>query len=430
MTKYLVKKQGFVDKMAASSHLVSHEKQIEHILNGLSPEYESFVTSISTRPGDSEASNHITPDINNLAMPVKYGGTNKILVGNGQGLTITHSGSNSNVSPWHQHLGHSSMKVVESLLSNCKVQVQEESPTQNFDTLLPTDPHISTLSTHPMQTHSKLGIFKPRALVASVSSTTKPNSHIQALHIPEWTTPMQEKYNTLLCNNTWSLVPLPPNQSVIGFHHNWPLDKSTSIMPSYMVISPIVTRNNNQLISKSILIFITNLHSKIWASFITFLGLNIYIEDLLTKTRMIGATPIAISCFTSFQLSQYDGTLLENATMYRSTVGALQYLTISRPEIAFVVSKVNQFMHKSTDLHWKASKRLLRYLKGTMHYGLFITLASQLDLVAYSDVDWASNPDDRKSTSGCCIYLGSSLVSWGAKKQSVVSHSSTESECR
>ena len=138
------------------------------------------------------------------------------------------------------------------------------------------------------------------------------------------------------------------------------------------------------------------------------------IEDLLTKTRMIGATPIAISCFTSFQLSQYDGTLLENATMYRSTVGALQYLTISRPEIAFVISKVNQFMHKSTDLHWKASKRLLRYLKGTMHYGLFITLASQLDLVAYSDVDWASNPDDRKSTSGCCIYLGSSLVSWGA----------------
>ena len=154
------------------------------------------------------------------------------------------------------------------------------------------------------------------------------------------------------------------------------------------------------------------------------------IEDLLTKTRMIGATPIAISCFTSFQLSQYDGTLLENATIYRSTVGALQYLTISRPEIAFVVSKVNQFIHKSTDLHWKASKRLLRYLKGTMHYGLFITLASQLDLVAYSDVDWASNPDDRKSTSGCCIYLGSSLVSWGAKKQSVVSHSSTESECR
>ncbi|RVW66484.1 Retrovirus-related Pol polyprotein from transposon RE1 [Vitis vinifera] len=139
-----------------------------------------------------------------------------------------------------------------------------------------------------------------------------------------------------------------------------------------------------------------------------------YIEDLLTKTRMIGATPIAISCFTSFQLSQYDGTLLENATMYRSTVGALQYLTISRPEIAFVISKVNQFIHKSTDLHWKASKRLLRYLKGTMHYGLFITLASQLDLVAYSDVDWASNPDDRKSTSGCCIYLGSSLVSWGA----------------
>ena len=144
-----------------------------------------------------------------------------------------------------------------------------------------------------MQTHSKLGLFKPRALVASVSSTTKPNSHIQALHIPEWTTPMQEKYNTLLCNNTWSLVPLPPNQSVIGckwifrlkknpdgsiqrhktrlvvkgftqrprfdfsdtfslvvkattiriiialaVHHNWPLDKSTSIMPSYMVILP------------------------------------------------------------------------------------------------------------------------------------------------------------------------------------------------
>ena len=66
-----------------------------------------------------------------------------------------------------------------------------------------------------------------------------------------------------------------------------------------------------------------------------------YIEDLLTKTRMIGATPITTPCLTSFQLSQYDGTPLENAIMYRSIVGALQYLTLTRPEITFVVNKAS-----------------------------------------------------------------------------------------
>jgi hypothetical protein len=109
-------------------------------------------------------------------------------------------------------------------------------------------------------------------------------------------------------------------------------------------------------------------------------------------------------------------------------VGALQYLSLTRSNIGFAVSKVSQFMHEPHDLHWTVVKRILRYLKSTADYGLFINKCSSSQLYAYSDADWAGCPDDRKSTSGYCIYLGSNLLSWSSKKQPTVSRSSTEAE--
>ncbi|XP_062119207.1 secreted RxLR effector protein 161-like [Humulus lupulus] len=129
-------------------------------------------------------------------------------------------------------------------------------------------------------------------------------------------------------------------------------------------------------------------------------------------------------------LSKNDGAVLSNPTMYRSAIGALQYLCHTRPDIAFAVNKLSQFLQCPTTSHWSGVKRVLRYLKGTLHYGLHLGYCERLVLVGYSDADWACCPDDRRSIAGYCIYFGDSLVSWSSKKQAVVSRSSTESEYR
>ncbi|XP_028095340.1 uncharacterized protein LOC114295309 [Camellia sinensis] len=108
---------------------------------------------------------------------------------------------------------------------------------------------------------------------------------------------------------------------------------------------------------------------------------------------------------------------------------ALQYLTITRPDIAFTVNSACQYMHAPLLSNFNAVKHLLRYLKGTLDKGLQFQ-PSPLVLIAYSDSDWAGNAIDRRSTIGFCIFLGPNLVSWSAKKQPTVSRSSTEAEYR
>ncbi len=81
-----------------------------------------------------------------------------------------------------------------------------------------------------------------------------------------------------------------------------------------------------------------------------------------------------------------------------------------------------------TDEHWGAVKRILRYLKGSVDHGLLISNRSSFELHAYTDADWAGCPDDRRSTSGFCVFLGTNLLSWGSKKQHTVSRSSTEAD--
>ena len=106
-------------------------------------------------------------------------------------------------------------------------------------------------------------------------------------------------------------------------------------------------------------------------------------------------------------------------------------MTITRPDIAHVVNSVSQFLHSPTKDHFFAVKRILRYVKGTLHFGLtFHSFAALGALVAYSDADWVGCPDTRRSTSGYSIYLGNNLVSWSAKKQPIVSRSSYEFEYR
>jgi hypothetical protein len=154
-----------------------------------------------------------------------------------------------------------------------------------------------------------------------------------------------------------------------------------------------------------------------------------YVSELLDRVHMTRAKPAKTPIPAGSQLSQHDGDPLPNATEYRHLVGALQYCTLTRPDISFAVNQLCQFMHSPTTTHWTAAKRVLRYLKGSINHGLHFAKGS-LHLNAYSDSDWAGNPDDRRSTTGYALFLGPCLISWCAKKQSVVSKSSTEAEYR
>jgi hypothetical protein len=161
-----------------------------------------------------------------------------------------------------------------------------------------------------------------------------------------------------------------------------------------------------------------------------FLSQGQYAGDLLERAGMTNCKPVATPADTQQKASAGDGILLDDATSYRSIVGALQYLTITRPDIAYAVQQVCLHMHTPRDVHLTMLKRILRYIKGTIHFGIQLRTASPSTITAYSDADWAGCPDTRRSTSGFCIFFGNSLVSWSSKRQTTVSRSSAEAEYR
>ncbi|KAM6574328.1 hypothetical protein CsatA_022655 [Cannabis sativa] len=128
--------------------------------------------------------------------------------------------------------------------------------------------------------------------------------------------------------------------------------------------------------------------------------------QLLQDTGYLGSKPASTPMEPNLKLSTESGELIPNPKQYRSLIGKLIYLTITRPDISYAVNKLSQglFYHSTTP--------------------------SPLQLHAFADADWAACPDSRRSISGYCVFLGHSLLSWKSKKQQTISRSSAEAEYR
>ncbi|XP_021856080.1 uncharacterized mitochondrial protein AtMg00810-like [Spinacia oleracea] len=155
-----------------------------------------------------------------------------------------------------------------------------------------------------------------------------------------------------------------------------------------------------------------------------------YALDLLKEHHMVDVKPVLLPMESNLKLTTDKGELLPSPTPYQRLLGRLIYLTITRTDISFTVQLLSQFMHQPTLVHMQAAKRLLTYIAGTVNQGILLASTSAATLTSYCDSDWDGCPMSRRSTSGYCIFLGKSPVSWKAKKQSVVARSSAEAEYR
>ena len=161
-----------------------------------------------------------------------------------------------------------------------------------------------------------------------------------------------------------------------------------------------------------------------------FVNQHKYIQDLITLASLEDTSSVDTPMEVNVKYRKDEGDFLDEPTLYRRLVRSLIYLITTRPDISYAVYQVSQFMSSPRHLQLAAVHRIIRYLRGSPTRGLFFPTDTSLQLVAYSDADWAGCPDTRRSTTGWCMFLGDALISWRCKKQDRVSKSSTEAEYR
>ncbi|GKU94475.1 hypothetical protein SLEP1_g7971 [Rubroshorea leprosula] len=159
-----------------------------------------------------------------------------------------------------------------------------------------------------------------------------------------------------------------------------------------------------------------------------FISQKKYVQDILDRFRMKNSNPVSTPIEPSLKLVRNPRGKEINSTLCKQIVGTLMYLTATRPDIMHAVSLINRYMDCLKEVHLVAAKRILRYLQGTVEYGLFYKNGEKSELFRFTNSDFARDLDDRKSTSSYVFIMGTTAISWTSRKQSIVTLSTTEAE--
>ena len=145
-----------------------------------------------------------------------------------------------------------------------------------------------------------------------------------------------------------------------------------------------------------------------------------YALDLLVLFSMTECNPATSPFLSGIEFQDAGTTPLVDSTLYWQLVGSLLYLTHTRPDISFSIGVCSRYMQEPHELHWKAAKRILRYVKGTPSFGIFYAADCPLSQIGCTDSDWADDGTVHKSTFGYVFSFGSGPFNYSSKKQSTI----------
>ncbi|RVW50977.1 Retrovirus-related Pol polyprotein from transposon RE1 [Vitis vinifera] len=152
-----------------------------------------------------------------------------------------------------------------------------------------------------------------------------------------------------------------------------------------------------------------------------FISQKKYVGEILDRIQMKDCNPVNTPSEFGMKLNKDNGG--KNVmTLLQTNSGEFNVLTATRPDIMHVVSVISIYMECPTKIHLLAAKRIFRYLQGTKEFGLFYKNGEKSDLFGFTDSDYAGDLDDRKSTSGYVLMMGTRAVSWSSKKQPIVTY--------
>ncbi|XP_058753244.1 secreted RxLR effector protein 161-like [Vicia villosa] len=127
---------------------------------------------------------------------------------------------------------------------------------------------------------------------------------------------------------------------------------------------------------------------------------------------MDDANPVGTLMECGSKLSKHENAEIVDPTLYKSLVVNLRYLTCTRPDILYFVGVISRYMEAPTITYFKVAKRILRYIKGTINFGLHYYSSNNYEIVGYSDSDWSGDLDDRKSTIDFVLFMGDTTFTW------------------
>ncbi|WVZ20683.1 hypothetical protein V8G54_008005 [Vigna mungo] len=292
----------------------------------------------------------------------------------------------------------------------------------------------STKCLHPLESVLSYTSVSPSHChyLMSLSSEQEPTNYQEAIKQSYWKEAMKSEIEALVLNKTWDIVETPLNVKPIGCKWVYKIKrrpdgtveryKARLVAKGFTQIEDGIF-NNLMLAMRS---YTVNFLKMFTWSFL----LVSWVTAVHNDSGMTGSKPCSTPMDSALHLHQDSTEPLADPLSYRRLIGRLLYLASTCPDITFATQQLSQFMGNPTQMHLRAAMRVLHYLKSSPGKGLMFRRDSPIQILGFSDVDWATYVDSRRSVTGYCFFLVNSLISWKTKKQNTVSRSSSEVEYR